>query len=102
MYVQTATAPKERRRNVKEHFPKIFKKTIYCLDMGFDHELKEIQPNSQPYMFVNELDFRDDGSRSSKLGLPNLGILMPLLIVSYLKDHCASGGLALPEYVKHQ
>ncbi|ERE65055.1 melanoma-associated antigen B4 [Cricetulus griseus] len=76
-------------KRFKEHFPEILKKASYRLDMVFGLELKEIQPNGQSYMLVSKLDFEDDGSRSNEMGLPNRGILIPLLSVIYLNGYCA-------------
>ncbi|KAL6041817.1 hypothetical protein STEG23_012322 [Scotinomys teguina] len=77
-------------RRYKEHFADMFKKASHRLDMVFGIELKEIQPHGQSYMLVNKFDFQDDGSRSNELGLPNKGILIPLLSVIYLNNYCAS------------
>ncbi|XP_028713748.1 melanoma-associated antigen B4-like [Peromyscus leucopus] len=77
-------------KRFKEQFPEILKKASYRLDMVFGIELKEIQPNGQSYMLISKLDFQDDGSRSNELGLPNRGILIPLLSVIYLNNYCAS------------
>ncbi|XP_008820970.1 melanoma-associated antigen B4-like [Nannospalax galili] len=77
-------------RGFKEQFPDIFKKAAYRLDILFGLELKETQPNGQSYMITSKLEFQDDGSRSSKLDLPNKGILIPLLSVIYLNDYCAT------------
>ncbi|XP_021044435.1 melanoma-associated antigen B4-like [Mus pahari] len=76
-------------RRFKEHFPEILKKASYRLDMVFGLELKEIQPHGQCYELVSKLDFQDDGSGSSELGIPNRGILIPLLSVIYLNGYCA-------------
>ncbi|GAB1302944.1 Melanoma-associated antigen B4 [Apodemus speciosus] len=76
-------------RRFKEHFPEILKKASYRLDMVFGLELKEIQPHGQSYELVSKLDFQDDGSGSSDLGLPTKGILIPLLSVIYLNNYCA-------------
>ncbi|XP_036031498.1 melanoma-associated antigen B4-like [Onychomys torridus] len=77
-------------KRFKDQFPEILKKATYRLDMVFGIELKEIQPNGQSYMLISKLDFQDDGSRSNELGLPNRGILIPLLSVIYLNNYCAS------------
>ncbi|XP_040599760.1 melanoma-associated antigen B4-like [Mesocricetus auratus] len=76
-------------KRFKEHFPDILKKASYRLDMVFGLEMKEVQPNGQSYMLISKLDFEDDGSRSNELGLPNRGILIPLLSVIYLNGYCA-------------
>ncbi|XP_057616610.1 melanoma-associated antigen B4-like [Chionomys nivalis] len=76
-------------KRFKEHFPEILKKASYRLDMVFGIELKEVQPNGQSYMLVSKLDFKDDGSTSNELGVPNRGILIPLLSVIYLNGYCA-------------
>ncbi|XP_059106654.1 melanoma-associated antigen B2-like [Peromyscus eremicus] len=76
-------------KRFKEQFPEILKKASNRLDLVFGLELKEVQPNGQSYELVSKLDFQDDGSRSSELGLPNRGILIPLLGVIYLNGYCA-------------
>ncbi|CAO2623838.1 Melanoma-associated antigen B4 [Lemmus lemmus] len=76
-------------KRFKEHLPEILKKASFRLDMVFGIELKEIQPNGQSYMLVSKLDFEDDGSRSNELGVPNRGILIPLLSVIYVNGYCA-------------
>ncbi|KAK7807372.1 hypothetical protein U0070_026806 [Myodes glareolus] len=76
-------------KRFKEHFPEILKKASYRLDMVFGIELKEVQPNGQSYMLVSKLDFEDDGSTSNELGVPNRGILIPLLSVIYLNNYSA-------------
>ncbi|XP_038171635.1 melanoma-associated antigen B4-like [Arvicola amphibius] len=76
-------------KRFKEHFPEILKKASYRLDMVFGIEMKEVQPNGQSYMLVSKLDFEDDGSTSNELGVPNRGILIPLLSVIYLNGYCA-------------
>ncbi|XP_032745252.1 melanoma-associated antigen B4-like [Rattus rattus] len=76
-------------RRFKDHFPEILKKASYRLDVVFGLELKEIQPHGQAYELVSKLEFQDDGSGSSELGLPTRGILIPLLSVIYLNNYCA-------------
>ncbi|EGW04463.1 Melanoma-associated antigen B4 [Cricetulus griseus] len=76
-------------KSFKEQFPEILKKALNRMDLVFGLEMKEVQPNGQSYMLVSKLDFKDDGSRSSELGLPNRGILIPLLSVIYLNGYCA-------------
>ncbi|XP_051035323.1 melanoma-associated antigen B2 [Phodopus roborovskii] len=76
-------------KRFKEHFPEILKKASYRLDLVFGLELKEVQPHGQSYMLISKLDFEDDGSRSTEFGLPNRGILVPLLSVIYLNGYCA-------------
>ncbi|OBS63657.1 hypothetical protein A6R68_07804, partial [Neotoma lepida] len=75
-------------KRFKEKFPEIFKKVSNRMGLVFGLELKEVQPNGQSYELVSKLDFQDDGSRSSELGLPNRGILIPLLSVIYLNGYC--------------
>ncbi|XP_008820971.1 melanoma-associated antigen B4-like [Nannospalax galili] len=77
-------------KRFKQQFSEILKKAIYHLDLVFGLELKELQPNGQSYMVVSKLDFQDDGSKSNELGVPNRGILIPLLSVIYLYGYCAS------------
>ncbi|XP_021044434.1 melanoma-associated antigen B4-like [Mus pahari] len=76
-------------KRFKEQFSDIFKKASYRLDMVFGLELKEVQPHGQTYILVSKLDFQDDGSGSSRLGIPNRGILTPLLSVIYLNGYRA-------------
>ncbi|XP_031220698.1 melanoma-associated antigen B4-like [Mastomys coucha] len=76
-------------KRFKEDFPEIFKRAAYRLDVVFGIELKEIQPHGQSYELVSKLEFQDDGSGSSELGLPTRGILIPLLSVIYLNHYCA-------------
>jgi hypothetical protein len=76
-------------KRFKEQFPEIFKKASYRLDMVFGIELKEVQPHGQTYALVSKLDFQDDGSESSEMGVPTRGILIPLLSVIYLNGYCA-------------
>lgn len=59
------------------------------MDMVFGIEMKEVQSSGQSYMLVSKLDFKDDGSRSNELGVPNRGLLIPLLSVLYLNGHSA-------------
>ncbi|XP_075813078.1 melanoma-associated antigen B4-like [Microtus pennsylvanicus] len=77
-------------KRFKEHFPEIFKKASYRLDVVFGLELKEVLPHGQVYELVNKLDFEDDGSRINELGVPTRGILIALLSVIYLKNYCAA------------
>ncbi|XP_036031500.1 melanoma-associated antigen B4-like [Onychomys torridus] len=76
-------------KRFKEQFPEVFKKASNRLDLVFGLELKEVQPKGQSYELVSKLDFQDDGSQSSEMGLPNRGILIPLLSVIYLNGYCA-------------
>ncbi|XP_028620863.1 melanoma-associated antigen B4-like [Grammomys surdaster] len=76
-------------KRFKNHFPDIFKKASHRLDMVFGIELKEVQPHGQTYTLVSKLDFQDDGSESNEMGVPNRGILIPLLSVIYLNGYCA-------------
>ncbi|XP_040599889.1 melanoma-associated antigen B4-like [Mesocricetus auratus] len=76
-------------KSFKEQFPEILKKASNRMDLVFGLELKEVPPSGQSYELVSKLDFEDDGSRSSELGLPNRGILIPLLSVIYLNGYCA-------------
>ncbi|XP_051035324.1 melanoma-associated antigen B4-like [Phodopus roborovskii] len=76
-------------KSFKEQFPEILKKASSRMDLVFGLELKEVQPHGQSYELVSKLDFQDDGSRSSEMGLPNRGILVPLLSVIYLNGYCA-------------
>ncbi|KAL1764240.1 hypothetical protein HispidOSU_006659, partial [Sigmodon hispidus] len=77
-------------KSFEEHFPEILKKASNHMDLVFGLELKEVKPNSQSYELVSKLDFQDDGSRSSEMGFPNRGILIPLLSVIYLNGYYAS------------
>ncbi|XP_075813084.1 melanoma-associated antigen B4-like [Microtus pennsylvanicus] len=77
-------------KRFKEHFPEIFKKASYRLDVVFGLELKEILPHGQAYELVSKLDFEDDGSRINELGVPTRGILIALLSVIYLNNNCAA------------
>ncbi|GAB1302945.1 Melanoma-associated antigen B4 [Apodemus speciosus] len=76
-------------KSFKEYFPEILKKASNRMDLVFGLELKEIQPKGRAYALVSKLDFQDDGSESSELGVPNRGILIPLLSVIYLNGYCA-------------
>ncbi|GAB1302941.1 Melanoma-associated antigen B4 [Apodemus speciosus] len=76
-------------RRFKEHFPELLKKASHRLEMVFGIELKEVQPHGQTYILVSKLHFQDDGSESNELGVPNRGILIPLLSVIYLNGYCA-------------
>ncbi|EDL96040.1 rCG36485 [Rattus norvegicus] len=76
-------------KSFKEQFPEILKKASNRMDMVFGLELKEIQPKGRSYELVSKLDFQDDGSGSSELGVPTRGILIPLLSVIYLNNYCA-------------
>ncbi|XP_021009728.1 melanoma-associated antigen B2-like [Mus caroli] len=75
-------------KSFKEQFPEILKKASNRMDLVFGLEVKEIQPHGQTYILVSKLDFQDDGSGSSELGLPTRGILIPLLSVIYLNGYC--------------
>ncbi|XP_008820969.1 melanoma-associated antigen B4-like [Nannospalax galili] len=75
---------------LKEQFTEILKKASNRVDLVFGLELKEAQPDGQSYVLVSKLDFHDDGSSSTEMGLPNRGILIPLLSVIYLHGYCAS------------
>ncbi|KAH0519190.1 Melanoma-associated antigen B4 [Microtus ochrogaster] len=77
-------------KRFKEHFPEIFKKASYRLDLVFGFELIEILPHGQAYELVSKLDFEDDGSRINELGVPTRGILIALLSVIYLNNYCAA------------
>ncbi|XP_060232657.1 melanoma-associated antigen B4-like [Meriones unguiculatus] len=76
-------------KRFKEHFPEMLKKAAYRLDMVYGIEMKEDRPHGQSYVLVSKLDFRDDGSGSNTLGVPNRGILIPLLSVIYINGYCA-------------
>ncbi|XP_031230803.1 melanoma-associated antigen B4-like [Mastomys coucha] len=76
-------------KSFKEQFPEILKKASNRMDLVFGLEMKEIQPHGQSYELVSKLEFQDDGSRSSELGLPTRGILIPLLSVIYLNGYFA-------------
>lgn len=76
-------------KRFKEQFPEILQKASNRMDLVFGLELREVPPNGQTYMLVSKLDFEDDGSRCSDMGLPNRGILIPLLSVIYLNGYCA-------------
>nr|XP_034341813.1 melanoma-associated antigen B4-like [Arvicanthis niloticus] len=76
-------------KSFKNHFPDILKKASHRLDMVFGIELKEIQPHGQTYVLVSKLNFQDDGSESNEMGVPNRGILIPLLSVIYLNGYRA-------------
>ncbi|XP_021043082.1 melanoma-associated antigen B2-like [Mus pahari] len=93
-YKQKEPLLKEEMLNVvtksfKEQFPEILKKASNRMDLVFGLELKEVQPPGQTYILVSKLDFQDDGSGSSELGIPNRGILIPLLSVIYLNGYRA-------------
>ncbi|EDL29144.1 mCG66188 [Mus musculus] len=75
-------------KSFKEQFPEILKKASNRVDLVFGLEMKEVQPHGQTYILVSKLDFQDDGSESSELGLPTRGILIPLLSVIYLNGYC--------------
>lgn len=77
-------------KRFKEQFDDIFKKATTRLEWVFGLELKEVLPNGQSYMVVSKLEFQDEGSTSNELGLPNRGILIPLLSLIYLNDYCAT------------
>ncbi|XP_031230780.1 melanoma-associated antigen B4-like [Mastomys coucha] len=76
-------------KRFKDHFPEILKKASHQLDMVFGIELKEVQPHGQTFILLSKLDFQDDGSESNEMGVPNKGILIPLLSVIYLNGYCA-------------
>ncbi|XP_032745251.1 melanoma-associated antigen B4-like [Rattus rattus] len=76
-------------KRFKEQFPDILKKAAHRLDVVFGLEVKEVQPHGQTYILVSKLEFQDDGSESSELGVPTRGILIPLLSVIYLNNYCA-------------
>ncbi|XP_034341465.1 melanoma-associated antigen B4-like [Arvicanthis niloticus] len=76
-------------KSFKEQFPEILKKASNRMDLVFGLELKEIQPKGRSYILVSKLDFQDDGSESNEMGVPNRGILIPLLSVIYLNGYRA-------------
>ncbi|XP_052026196.1 melanoma-associated antigen B4-like [Apodemus sylvaticus] len=76
-------------KSFKEYFPEILKKASNRMDLVFGLELKEIQPKGRSYELVSKLHFQDDGSESNEMGVPNRGILIPLLSVIYLNGYCA-------------
>ncbi|XP_050997728.1 melanoma-associated antigen B4-like [Acomys russatus] len=77
-------------KRFKEHFPEIFEIARCRLDIVFGIEMEEVQPNGEAYMLVSKLDFKDDGSSSTELGVPNRGILTPLLSVIFLNGYIAT------------
>nr|XP_004653870.2 melanoma-associated antigen B4-like [Jaculus jaculus] len=76
-------------KRFKEQFPEILEGACHLLDVGFGLELEEVQPKGKSFKLVSKLYLNDDGSDCSHLGMPTMGILIPVLSFIYLNEHCA-------------
>nr|XP_004673158.2 melanoma-associated antigen B4-like [Jaculus jaculus]XP_044996442.1 melanoma-associated antigen B4-like [Jaculus jaculus] len=76
-------------KRLREKFPEILKKASDHLEVVFGLELKEAEPSGKSFILVSKLDFKDDGRKRSELGLPTMGILVPVLSIIYINGSSA-------------
>ncbi|XP_036153784.1 putative MAGE domain-containing protein MAGEA13P [Myotis myotis] len=77
-------------REHKDHFPVIFKRACFCLEILFGIKVKEVDPTSHSYMLIKLLDLTDDGMLSDVQGTPKAGLLVFILGIIFMHRHRAS------------
>ncbi|XP_004631482.1 melanoma-associated antigen B5-like [Octodon degus] len=74
----------------RKHFPGIFKAACEHLEAIFAVEMREVESNSHTYNLFSKLKLPNNGRIRPGRGYPKTGLLLKILAVIFVKNHCAA------------
>ncbi|XP_071069255.1 melanoma-associated antigen 10-like [Dasypus novemcinctus] len=78
------------KKRYKIQFPIIFRKACKCMEVVCGIDMKEVDPTTHSYIFVNSLNLTCDEMVSGDQGIPKNGLLIIILGVIFMEGNSAS------------